>query len=217
MLREKSSLKQDVFQNTIEQFELFKQKAEGISKTIGDTITPIDERIKVIYSDKSKFEFQLQIAGDILIFSMHTNVFQFDQSQNIWNSSYLKENPLRSFCGVIYIYNFLADSLHYGRLNDMGYLIARVIINHENHFIVQGKRQLAFLYNDFINGVLTADKIDEIIKSAILYSLDFDLLIPPYEQQKEVSVQDMRELSESNYVRTAKRMGFRFEADSEDF
>ena len=38
--------------------------------------------------------------------------------------------------------------------NDLGYLIGRIFINHENHFMVQGKRQLGFLYNDFINQLL---------------------------------------------------------------
>jgi hypothetical protein len=216
VLKEKSSLKQDVYQNTLKQFDVFKQKAKLLAETIHKDVSEIDKRVEVSYKEISRYEFQLQVAADVLVFSMHTNVFQFDQSQNVWKTSYLKENPLRSFCGIIYIYNFLADSLRFNRMNDMGYLIARVIVNSENHFLVQGKRQLAFLYNDFIDNQLNEEKIAEIIKSAILYSLDFDLLIPPYDQQKEVSVGEMKEMSESNFVRTAKRMGFKFEADSSD-
>ena len=33
----------------------------------------------------------------------------------------------------------------------MGYCIGRIFINKENHYFVEGKRQLGFLYNDFMN------------------------------------------------------------------
>ena len=44
------------------------------------------------------------------------------------NTSYVKEDKNRSYCGVIHLYNFLADSFKYNRLNDVGYLIGRVFI-----------------------------------------------------------------------------------------
>ena len=58
------------------------------------------------------------------------------------NVFYPEENPNRGFCGLIHIYNFLNDSFKYNRVHDLGYLIGRIFINHENHFMVQGKRQL---------------------------------------------------------------------------
>ena len=46
---------------------------------------------------------------------------------------------MRSFCGVINIYNFLSQTLlKYNRLNDAGFLIASVFINKDYHFFVEG-------------------------------------------------------------------------------
>ena len=100
--------------------------------------------------------------------------------------AYLSENENRGYCGIINIYNFLNDSFKYNRSNDLGYLVGRIFVNFENHFMVEGKRQLGFLYNDFINNVLDKDQLKSIIQSSIIYCLDFDLLVPNYDLIKEV-------------------------------
>ena len=131
-------------------------------------------------------------------------------------TSYFKDNTNRGFCGIINIYNFLADSYKFNRVNDLGYLIARIFINNENHYMVQGKRQLGFLYNDIINAVIDKESMQAIIESAILYSLDFDLFVPPYDEVKEVSVYEMQRVSEGLRMKTGKRLGFRFQADTDE-
>jgi len=215
-IADKSVLKQDVFANTIVNFKLLKKSLKEIIRELEKDVRSVDERITVEYKDKGDYEAQVKIAGDILIFQMHTNVFRFDNSNGLWKTSYLDQEPKRGYCGVINIYNFLADSFKYNRLNDLGYLIARIFINNENHYMVQGKRQLGFLYNDFINSVMDVDQIKQVLESAILYTLDFDLLTPPYEAMKEVSVYEMTELSNNMQVKTGKRLGFQFQADSDE-
>ncbi len=37
----------------------------------------LDRRVRLEYRDRGKFEAQLQVANDILIFQMHTDVFEF--------------------------------------------------------------------------------------------------------------------------------------------
>jgi hypothetical protein len=101
-------------------------------------------------------------------------------------------------------------------VNDLGYLIARIFINSENHFMVQGKRQLGFLYNDMQNSIIDRDQMKAIIQSAVLYALDFDLLVPPYDVVKEVSVSEMQAVSQGLKVGTGKRLGFKFSADSSE-
>ena len=140
------------------------------------------------YKETGEYEAKVRVAGDLLIFQMHTNVFKFDRENSLWKTSYLSENENRGYCGIINIYNFLNDSFKYNRSNDLGYLVGRIFVNFENHFMVEGKRQLGFLYNDFINNVLDKDQLKSIIQSAIIYSLDFDLLVPNYDLIKEVSV-----------------------------
>ena len=97
----------------------------------------------------------------------------------------------------------------------MGYLIGRIFINKEGHFFVEGKRQLAFLYNEFKDQVLTKEQVMNIIESSILYSLSFDLLTPPYEEVQVISLKDKLQQSGIMAQRTGKRVGFKFNSDSD--
>lgn len=215
-LKTKSCLKQNVYQACLEQFEDFKAVLREVVDDLKNEMSCVDERIKVEYVEKSTFEVHLILAGDILIFSMHSNVFKFESNDPLWKTSYLKEDENRAFCGIINVHNFLADSFRYNRMEDIGYLIARVFINHEKHYVVQGKRQLGFLYHDFVNNVIDKDAIRAIINSSILYSLDFDLLTPPYDNVKQVSVHEILSLSSQMHFQTGKRLGFKFQADSDE-
>ena len=214
-VKDKSVLKQDVFNNIILNFKILKQVLKEIGDDLSSRIESVDERVIIEYKDTGEFEAQLRVAGDVLVFHMHTNVFKFDSQNSLWNTSYFKENGNRGYCGLINIYNFLNDSIKYNRVNDSGYMIGRVFVNAENHFMVEGKRQMGFLYNDIINSVIDKDKMKAIIQSAVLYTLDFDLLIPPYDQVKEVSVLEIQQLSDKQKLKTAKRLGFQFKADSD--
>ena len=214
-VKDKSVLKQDVFNNIILNFKILKQVLKEIGDDLSSRIESVDERVIIEYKDTGEFEAQLRVAGDVLVFHMHTNVFKFDSQNSLWNTSYFKENGNRGYCGLINIYNFLNDSIKYNRVNDSGYMIGRVFVNAENHFMVEGKRQMGFLYNDIINSVIDKDKMKAIIQSAVLYTLDFDLFIPPYDKVKEVSVFEIQQLSDKLKLKTAKRLGFQFTADSD--
>ncbi|HET6244876.1 MAG: hypothetical protein H0V01_06735 [Bacteroidetes bacterium] len=215
-LIEKSIVKKDVYKLATSVFSDFNAVAEEIAIDLKAKITEIDPRLEISYKEKGTGEFLLQIAGDVLVFATHTNVFSFDKSHQLWNSSYLKEEPSRAYCAVIHIYNFLSDSYEFHRMDDIGYLIARIFINKDKHYFVEGKRQLSFLYNDFANAVINKEDITSIIESAILYSMDFDLLTPPYDNVKQASVAEMQEWSKNLGNKTGKRLGFKFQADAGD-
>jgi hypothetical protein len=215
ILKEKSSVKQDVYANTIQAFKIMKAEAKELAAEYKKAAADIDKRVIIEFKEKGEFEFELRVAGDLLIFAMHTNIFEFDKTHPIWRNSYIKEDHSRSFCGIINIYNFLNDSFVYNRVNDLGYVIGRVFINKENHYFVEGKKQLGFLYNDFVHAVVNTEKMKEVLESTILYCLSFDLFTPPFDAVKEVSVQDMQTASESMQIKTGKRLGFRFQADND--
>ncbi len=215
-LKEKSVMKQDVYDNTYHAFKIMKASAKQIVTDLKNEILVIDKRIVIDYREKGEFEFELRVAGDLLIFSMHTNVFEFDKSHQIWKSSYVKEDHSRSFCGIINIYNFLNDSFRYNRINDLGYAIGRVFVNKENHYFIEGKRQLGFLYNDFVHAVIDEKALRAVLESTILYCLNFDLFTPPFDAVKEVSVSDMQMASENMQMKTGKRLGFRFQVDNDE-
>jgi hypothetical protein len=215
ILKEKSSVKQDVYANTVQAFKLMKATAKQLAADYKKEAFAIDKRVIIEYKEKGEFEFEMRVAGDLLIFAMHTNIFEFDKTHAIWRNSYIKEDHSRSFCGIINIYNFLNDSFVYNRVNDLGYVIGRIFINKENHYFVEGKRQLGFLYNDIVHAVINGEKIKDVLESTILYCLSFDLFTPPFDAVKEVSVQDMMAASESMQIKTGKRLGFRFQSDNE--
>jgi len=215
-LKTKSCLKQDVYALTKEVFAILKEELEVYCSQLQNEVCPLDERIRIEYTAKGDFVCEATIAGDLLVFVMHTNVSQFEGEHEIWRTSYMKEDDNRGFCGTIHIYNFLADSFRQNRVNDVGYLIGRLYVNSERHFFVQGKRPLGLLFNDFVNDVLTKDKVKEVIKTAIQYTLDFDLYTPPYHEVQQVTVSEMLQINQSSFFKTGKRVGYKFQTDADN-
>ncbi|MEJ6736057.1 MAG: hypothetical protein QNK84_03345 [Flavobacteriales bacterium] len=215
-LKTKACLKQNVFKKTKTVFLSFKSEAKNLLAELKAEMEKVDKDVVVEFIEKSEYEFHIKFGGDVLVFFMHTNVFDFEKSHAIWNTSYVKDDKLRAYCGMINVYNFLADSFKYNRLNDIGYLVGRIFLNKDAHYFVEGKKQLGFLYNDFINEVIDDEKIRKIIESSILYSMDFDLITPHYDAMKIVSVHDVNEATSAMSIKTGKRLGFKFNVDNEN-
>jgi len=212
LLATKSVNKYKVYDNTLDTFKrikvILREFADDIKEELHDELN----KIPIEYTERNKYEVELKVAGDLLVFTMHSNIFQFPKAHAVMQSGYIKNDNLKSYCGTISIYNFLADSFKYNRVNDIGYLVGRIFINNENHFIVEGKKQLGFLFNNFANQKTEDKNLIKIIESALQYAIEFDLLIPPYEQVKFVSVQEMNQITSSISLKTGKRLGFRYKA-----
>jgi len=211
-LSQKSVTKHKVFDNTLEVFNMFKSVLAETEKEFNGQLNGIDHRIHLLFKDNGKFEAHIKVAGDLLIISMHSNAFQFNRDHLIWRNSYAQDNPLNAICGVINIYNFLNDSFRYHRDEDLGYLIARIFINREYYFMVEGKRQMG-LYSGFGQDKIDKICVKQIIYNAIAYALDFDLLVPPYDAMKIATVGQMNQLIENSKLQTGKRLGFKFNSD----
>ncbi len=213
-LTHKSNLKQRVFDNTFSVFNLLKETLHELSTEIDEELDEkIDKRIRIEYRDRGKFEAQIQVAGDMLIFTMHTNVFEFHREHAIWQNPYVQQDKDNSYCGVINIFNFLADSFKYNRATDEGYLIGRIFINRQMQYFVEGKRQTSMRSDRFGSRQIDREALIEILETAIYYSLKFDLLVPPYETVKGVSVEQFNTKIENSKLQTAKRLGFEFLTD----
>jgi len=107
----------------------------------------------------------------------------------------------------------LADSFKYQRLDDMGYLVGRFFINHENKYFVEGKRQMGLLHPNFGHKEIDKIELRNIVETAISYSIDFDLLTPPYDRVKLITVEQIIEQQHRGELKTGKRLGFGFRAD----
>lgn len=208
LLKERSLLKQNVYEVTKSVFTEFKTALEDTANHLKKEID--DERVRSKYEDKGDFESHIYVGSDVLVYHMHTNVFCFPDESSVTKTSYVKEDKDRAYCGVINVYNFLADSLLHGRLNDTGYLLARIFINKDRHFFVEGKGRLGFLYRDFINGEITKETVGNIIETSIRHAAEFDLLMPPYEIVNQVNVMQIQAQRSEQRLKTGKRMGFQF-------
>jgi len=213
LLKTKSVLKQKIFDNTYKTFVVLKEVLSEVASELNRPLKEIDPRVTVEYTDRGMFEAQLKIAGDMLVFSMFTNAFEFDRSHSIWKNSYVMKHPNSSICGMISIYNFLNDSFRYNRSADLGYLIARIFINHEYYYFAEGKQQMNNWVNHFGTVAISKQILHDIVKSAILYTLNFDLLAPPYDAVKIISLEQMNTKIESARFQTGKRLGFTFNSD----
>lgn len=215
---EKSSMKQEVFRATQETFSLLKTVAGQMAEEYATTAEKLkaENDVPLELEEHGTFEFSLKFGGDILFFLMHSNIFEIPRDHNVMRSTYIKEDKERSYCGIIHIYNFLSDSFKYNRMNDLGYLIGRVLINKEQHYFIEGKSELGFLYKNFRNSIITPESVDKIITAAIRYTIGFDLLTPPYDQVKLISVDEMKNTLDTIAFKTGKRLGFKFYPDQEE-
>ena len=212
-LESKASLKQEIYRNTVDVFAVAKKALSKLASRLHQDYTQKDPSVDVVYKDTHQFEAELKFSGDMLLLSMHSNVFNFEEGHRVYSSSYIKSNPNLSYCGVIYIHNFLADSIKYNRLADEGTLVARILINQEKRFIVEGEGQLGFLYEAFSEYEINEEVLTRIFELAILDCIDTDLQLPPYASVKDISLhQKQTTLAASGYP-TGKRLGYLFKSE----
>lgn len=213
-LTAKSNLKIATAQKSATAFELLKQETQKFPDIYKATNN--NPEIVVSYESKQPQCFSLRYGSDVLFCHLHSNVFEFSRDHEVMKTPYIRENKDRSFCGMISIYNFLTDSVIYERLNDSGYLIGRVFINCEGHCYIDGKRELGQIYNNFSSTIFDETMAKTILEAALQYTINFDLLVPPYEMVQEMTIHEMMELNNKHaLVKTAKRLGFRFQADTD--
>ena len=148
LVSQKSSLKTSVYNNTHQAFNIVKETIRELSKEYNHYHKSNGSMAPLETKHKGKFEIDLKFGGDILLFMMHTNVFEFPRQHEIMKTPYVKDDPTRSYCGIINIYNFIADSFKYHRVNDIGYLIGRIFINKENHYFIENGRWNEYLDAD---------------------------------------------------------------------
>ncbi|MEY2651376.1 MAG: hypothetical protein RLZZ321_468 [Bacteroidota bacterium] len=214
LLMHKSALKQDVADDLEVVFADLRKLIDLEIKALKEVIT--DERVRLFIKDRGDHEFHVYIGSDVLVFNLHHNVFRLPDSNPLWGTSYFKSQPNNGYFGTIHIYNFLAESLQQNRLDDQGYLLARIFVNHERHFFIEGKGSLGYTFSDPQHMLLSSEMLQLIAQMSFAYALQFDLYIPPFELMDEVSVGQIYVMGEQLKLRTAKRLGFKMSADESE-
>ena len=212
ILKETSRLKQEVYDKTLEAFGLLNNILQEIVGEYNTDLEDVDDRVRLEFRDRGNFDAEIKIAGDVLIFNMHTNIFEFPRNHEIWKNQHYIDQPLITYSGIINIYNFLSDSLKYNRVDDYGYLVGRLFINKENSFFVEGRRELGFNLPVFDRNNVNPENFISLIESAIDYALKFYLLVPPYNDVKIINVSYMNDKILKHQMQTGKRLGFQYNA-----
>ncbi|MCK9302160.1 MAG: hypothetical protein PHU62_05950 [Bacteroidales bacterium] len=202
-----------VFNSTLEAFKMLYKTAKKIEEQYNEHNH--DLQIELNCDKNGEYEFEITVGSDIIVFMLHPNVFEFPRAHEIMKLPYVTENKLRSQCGTILIYNYIADSIKYRRINDIGYLIGRLFVNQEKHFYVEGKKEIGMFINRYGVNVLNENYAKDILESAIQYVMHFGLLVPDYDMYKELPVDQFLQYRDYMQIKTAKRLGFRFQADKE--
>ena len=209
-IHKKTKLLNQVIDNTRNAFELMRSEAKQIMDYMSKQYPK-----EFFFEDKNHYEFEIRFGSDILVFMMHTNVFEFSRYHEVMKLPYVLQDKDRSFSGMINIYNFLTDSFDYNRDYDLGYLIGRVFVNKENHYFIEGKREVGMLYSSFNTSTINEQSVSSIIRSSMEYANNFDLLTPPFDEVKEISVGEIRTNAATKNKITAKRLGFEFQQDKD--
>ena len=131
----------------------------------------------------------------------------------IWQNPYVAADRENSYCGLVNIYNFLSDSFKFNRNADEGYLIGRIFINRERRYFAEGKQQNSMRAMDFGKSEIGQEALVAILESAIGFALNFDLLMPPYEENKRVTVDQFNTKMDNSKFVTGKRLGYDFDVE----
>ncbi len=208
MLNGKSEEKRGCYKKTLELFGVLKTVLHELSGDINDEVINSRE-IKVEYRDKGSFEAQLQFADELLIFNMHTNVFEFPENHPIHKQAYSNESNYNTLFGVINVYNFLSESFKKNRSVDKGYLVARIFINREGRLFAEGDALAKYDYSTFGSEYMTEDVMLDIIETLMLYAMQFELFVPPFGEAQIIEVEQLNTRMEHNKIATGKRLGYK--------
>lgn len=191
-------------------FASLKDQAAQMVNVLGEC-RDSDCEVIVGLKDMGKLQFQIRVGEDAIIFNLHPDVFELEPSHPLWKHSYVKDDPDRAFCGMISIYNFLHSSLEMGRGDDIGYLLARIFINAENHFFVEGKQQLGYLFNDFGSETVSSERMADVVLAAVHHCMESDLQVPPFESFAALNVMQIQAINGTGSNHFARPLGFHFQ------
>lgn len=208
-LKTKACVKQNAFRTVQEVFKILKAKAEDITTELRERIVKVDKSIEVRLIKKNEYEFQLKVGSDMLIFTLATNVVTFNDEYEVMKSDYVKEKAERKYFGQIMVYNFLADTIKYNRLEDPGYLIARLIVNNEKHFFVEGAQQLNFLFADIVNNVISDDWLRLLVEKCIFTAIDMDLIGSTYPEIQNTNLKE--KMKNEKPMGNGQKVGFKMD------
>jgi hypothetical protein len=206
LLEGKSIAKQATYRFVVDAFAVLSNEAKRVVDELTRRVHPDDKDVTVEYNMISEHEFDVKLAGDMLIFVMHTNIVTFEDTHAIMKEEYITQNEVNRYFGQIMIYNFMADSLKFNRTNDPGYLLARLMINHDNRFFIEGEKELSE-FNKISDDPISEEVLLKIVKIVLRMAIENDLIAPPFMDVKSITLHQKR--AHTPQLGGGQKIGFR--------
>lgn len=204
-LQTTSKLKYNLFENT----EILFRDLENICKELSQEIMKENKDGKPIPIKVEKindYEFIFRIGGDVLIFILQSNIVRLPDETYLSKSKYLKEDVTLRYFGQILIYNFLSDTLTFGRLDDPGYLIGRILLNRENKFFLEGDRKIVFNFPELKENPVSKEKMRDLVEQLVVAALENDLLAPAFQDIMVINYH--QKLEHTSSMGNPQKIGF---------
>ncbi|MGC1243267.1 MAG: hypothetical protein WA874_16870 [Chryseosolibacter sp.] len=206
LLESKSTAKQTAYKHICRAFSILSEEATSIVEELKRRANPGDKDVTVEFNVVNDLEFDVKLAGDMLIFVMNSNVVTLEESHPIMKEDYILENEVNRYFGQVMVYNFMAESLKHHRNNDPGYLLARLMVNHENRFFIEGEKELES-YNTMSKDPISHEDLQRFVKIVLKMAIENDLVAPAFTEVKSITLSQKRD--HSLELGGAQKIGFR--------
>jgi hypothetical protein len=207
LLESKSTAKQITYKNLLQAFAILAKESERVVDELRKKTKPGDDDVTEEFVEVNEHEFHVKLAGDLLVFVLHTNVVTLPPDHPVMTDPYIKENEVNRYFGQIMIYNFMSDSFKFNRVNDPGYLLARLLINHEGRYVIEGDGRLGALFNKISGGAISEMELGILVKLVLMIAIENDLMAPPFPQVQYITVHQKMEKTQE--LGGGQKIGFR--------
>jgi hypothetical protein len=207
LLEYKSTAKQVTYKKLIAAFELLAKESKRVIAELKKKVKSTDADVTLGFERVNEHEFQVKLAGDMLVFVLHTNIVTFDDAHEVMKDPYIQSADINRYFGQIMIYNFMSDSLRFHRVNDPGYLLARLLINHDGRYIIEGEGKLGVVFSHISESSITEADLNILVKLALTLAIENDLMAPPYTQVKFITL--YQKLEKTQELGAGQKIGFR--------
>lgn len=204
LLETKSFAKQVTYKHLLVAFSVLRNTAAQLVHELSEQTD--QNEVTIEFTDVHEHEFHLKLAGDLLIFVLHTNIVTFDPEHTVMQDPYIQEKEINRYFGQIMIYNFMADSYKFNRVNDPGYLLARLMINHENRYFIEGEGRLELVSNKISTQAASSGDLEALVKLTLAMAIENDLMALPYPRVKFITL--IQKLQHTPDLGGGQKIGF---------
>jgi hypothetical protein len=212
-MTQKASMKQSLYIQTLGYFNRMQEITRKLSSQLTESFKSSNPPIPVKFEVEGELEFRLRFSGDLLVFQMHSNIMALPEDHPVMRHPHLIEFPENAYFGQILIYNFMADSFRYLRMQDMGHLVARIWIHKDALYWVEGVRPLNFLQPGLSETPLNDESLEQIVLQCVYVSSQTDFMASPFYLIQQLTVEEKISRNEN---RAGDKLGFQMQSKGND-